>query len=167
MTIPAPHLPSSRSPTLQVVQPTEEENHTQQSHNGVVWRGALSFEAYLRRETFLSSQGIAKDSGLTAWVLVDTAVPEKDRIVLAGCETLRKRAIVSKNGVLSEVVCHGVCSVFSPTQFRGRGYAGRMIAELGKKLKTWQVRDKPCLLSVLYSDIGKVIASPTSSTISS
>lgn len=150
-------LPSSRSPTLDIVQPSQQEIQHQLSHNGTAWRGALSFDAYLRRENFLSSQGIAKDSGLTSWILVDKAAPASERVVLAGCETLRKRALVSRQGQVSEVVCHGVCSVFTPDSFRGRGYAGRMIAELGKKLKTWQIKDNvPCLLSVLYSDIGKV-----------
>ena len=151
-------LPSSRSPSLDIVQPSPQEIQHQLSHNGTAWRGALSFEAYVRREDFLASQGIAKDSGLTSWILIDTAVPASERVVLAGCETLRKRALVARQGKVSEVVCHGVCSVFAPPSFRGRGYAGRLIEELGKKLKTWQIEHNPCLLSVLYSDIGKVSA---------
>lgn len=150
------NLPSSKSSSLNLAQPSKNEIQKQLAQNGIVWRGALSFEAYLRREEYLSSQGIAKASGLTSWILVDTALKPDDRTILAGCESLRKRALISSRGKVEEVICHGVCSVFSAPEFRRRGYAGRMIEELGKKLETWQVEDKPCLLSVLYSDIGKV-----------
>ncbi|KAK4992543.1 hypothetical protein LTR66_001211 [Elasticomyces elasticus] len=148
-----PDLPSSRSPTLALVQPTEAELRDQQSKNGEAWKGALSLDAYLRRELFLANQGLARHDGLTAWALVDTAA--KERVVLSGCETLRKKALVAKDGVVKEVLCHGVGSVFCPSEFRGRGYAGRMMQELGERLQTWQADEKECLFSVLYSDIGK------------
>lgn len=40
---------------------------------------------------------------------------------------------------------------------RGKGYAARMMKELGTKLDTWQQEDgKRADFTVLYSDIGKV-----------
>jgi hypothetical protein len=72
--------------------------------------------------------------------------------MLCGCETFRKRALISRSGKVQEVVCHGVGSVFCPREYRRRGYAHRMMYEVGKKLKTWQ---EGALFSVLFSDIGK------------
>lgn len=51
---------------------------------------------------------------------------------------------------------HGIASVFCPTEFRGRGYAGRLMKELARELYTWQMDGSPSLGSTLYSDIGKL-----------
>jgi hypothetical protein len=40
-------------------------------------------------------------------------------------------------------------------EFRGRGYAGRMMELVGEKLRYWQSKNG-CAFSILYSDIGKV-----------
>lgn len=112
----------------------------------------------MRREQYLADQDLTRNGGITWWVLVDTAV--SPRRVLCGCETLRKKAFVARDGKVEEVVCHGIGSVFCPPENRGRGYAGRMMKELGRKLRTWQAEERPCLFSVLYSDIGKVCSIP-------
>ncbi|KAI9774283.1 MAG: hypothetical protein M1840_004177 [Geoglossum simile] len=102
---------------------------------------------------------------MTHWVLVDTPhLPGGERRVLASCETIRKRALVAyqtTEGVkVEEAVSHGIGSVFCPKEYRGRGYAGRMMRELSKLLRDWQVEGAAkrgmCLFTVLYSDIGKV-----------
>jgi len=149
-------FPDCNSPTLALVQPTRDENLQQTELNGASWRGALSSEAYLRREEHLSKTNLSRDSGLTMWVLVDTACSPDRRVVLSGCETIRKKALVSRNGKIEEVISHGVGSVFTPPMCRKRGYGARMIKELSKQLKTWQTGDHTSLFSVLYSDIGKV-----------
>ncbi|OCL08974.1 hypothetical protein AOQ84DRAFT_292114 [Glonium stellatum] len=146
-------LPDSASPTLALSHPTEKEKIAQFKQNGVAWRGALSLESYLRREEILSSQNLTKEGGLTYWVLVDTAA--QDRLVLSGCETYRKKALVARNGKVEETTAHGVGSVFCPPQLRRRGYAARMMQELDEVLRTWQSEGKECLFSVLFSDIGK------------
>jgi hypothetical protein len=149
------NLPDGKSPTLAIVHPTEAEKQGQFRRNGMTWRGALSLGAYLRREEHLSQQQLTKNGGITYWVLVDSASHE--RTVLSGCETYRKKALVARDGHVQDVVCHGIGSVFCPKELRGRGYAARMMKELGNELRSWQATDKvPCLFSILYSDIGKV-----------
>lgn len=149
-------LPKRDSPDLQLVVATPEENIAQQHANSTEWRGALSLEQYLRREEHLSNQELTKDDGLTAWMLVYQPDGNGKRQVLCGCETIKKEALVSKQGKVEDAIAHGVCSVFCPPEFRGKGYAGRMIAELGKALKDWQTDGrKQVLFSVLFSDIGK------------
>ena len=148
------NLPDSSLPTLALAHPTEKEKTAQFKQNGVAWKGALSLELYLRREEILASQNLTKDGGLTYWVLIDTAA--NDRLVLSGCETYRKKALVSRNGKVEETVAHAIGSVFCPPQLRRRGYTARMMQELGEALRTWQTEGKECLFSVLFSDIGKV-----------
>jgi hypothetical protein len=146
-------LPSSKSKDLSLAHPTAEERSKQLRLNGAAWRGALSLDGYLRREHHLSQQDATRDGGLTSWVLVDSS-NVRERRVLAGCETYRKKALVARRGEVRETVAHGVGSVFCAEKFRSRGYAGRMMQDLGEALKSWQ--SEQCLFSILFSDIGKV-----------
>ncbi|KAI9761031.1 MAG: hypothetical protein M4579_001294 [Chaenotheca gracillima] len=158
-------LPDAASPSLALVHPTPEEKLSILKLNVVPWRGPLSVSAYLERENFLFGQPLTKDGGITHWALVDTSVPRESRRILASCESIRKKAFVAvttEDGrvQVDQVLSHGVGSVFCDPALRGRKYAGRMMKELGKKLRTWQIDEKVpgrkrCLFSVLYSDIGK------------
>ena len=159
-------LPSSDSPSLGLVQATDKEKEKTFRLNGASWRGALCISDYLEREAHLGEQFLTRDGGITYWILVDTTLKADKRPILASCETLRKRAWIAKSGKIEEVVAHGIGSVFCNPKYRGRGYAKRMMAELGKKLETWQQPEgKKSMFSVLYSDIGKVscLLMPTSS----
>lgn len=102
---------------------------------------------------------LAKDGGVTHWILVDHTLPPNERPILGSCETLRKRVLISKNSVVTEGITHGIGSVFCDPKYRGKGYASRMMKELGLKLKEWQTdktQEEPdCPFSFLYSDIGK------------
>ncbi|PSN73156.1 hypothetical protein BS50DRAFT_616605 [Corynespora cassiicola Philippines] len=156
-------LPYGTSPTLALVHPTEEEKLIQFNLNGAEWCGPLSLPAYLRREEVLSSQVLTKDGGISYWILIDEAMKENPfdsnssaRLPLASCETYRKPAWVWQDGKIRETICHGIGSVFCAPHLRKRGYAQRMMQELGKVLQTYQTtKEKESLFSVLYSDIGK------------
>ncbi|KAH0565420.1 hypothetical protein GP486_001196 [Trichoglossum hirsutum] len=157
-----PQLPDAESPTLRLLHPTFAEKKTIWKQNAQAWCGALSVPAYLRREQRLSETSLTRNGGMTHWVLVDTSQPfEGERRILASCESIRKRALVAfecaEGTRVEEVVSHGIGSVFCPKEFRGKGYARRMMRELGKILKDWQVEQgsEKCLFTVLYSDIGK------------
>ena len=155
------NLNKGDAPSLALVHPTEAEKQIQFKLNGSEWRGALSLPAYLRREATLSQQALTRDGGISYWILVDTSLPNNPldpdsgtRLPLASCETYRKKALVWQNGELKEVICHGIGSVFCATHLRKRGYAQRMMTELGKALKTYQTENgQECLFSILYSDI--------------
>lgn len=157
-----PNLPPSDSPTLALVHPTPDEKLATFKINGASWKGSLSLDAYLRREDYLSNQALTRNGGITFWILVDTAHTSTPRIILASCESLRKRALVRRqDGQVEEVVAHGIASVFCNPAFRGKGYAGRMIKELGKALDTWQQEDgRVADFTVLFSDIGRVRFKP-------
>ena len=148
-------LLSDGSASLQLAEATKEEIESIILANSQAFQGALSVEAYTRREAYLLDQDLTRNGGLTYWALVQGQGPT--RKVLASCETLRKHALVYQDGRVEQVTCHGVASVFCPPENRGQGYAGTMINLLGECLRDWQTESsgKQCLFSILYSDIGK------------
>lgn len=155
-------LPHSSSLHLGLVHPTEEEKLAIWRLNGKSWAGRLDIETYIRREKLLADQAFTRDNGITYWILTDTTKAPNEREILASCESLRKRALIATaerngEGGVEEIVSHGIGSVFSDPRYRRRGYAGRMIDELAKKLDTWlQPAGMRADFTVLYSDIGKV-----------
>ena len=158
LTMDASNLPDGASPDLELVQVTPEEAKECFLLNSISWRGPLSIEAFLRREAHLASQEATVNGGLTGWILVDKRDVKSPRTVLSACESLRKRAFVARRGgVAKEVLAFGVGSVYCREEYRGKGYAVRMMKELSKKLESWQQEGGTKTdFSVLYSDIGKV-----------
>ena len=183
-TSPAPvSFPDASSLDLILTEPTAEERNRVWSGTHPMWGPALSHDDYLLREAYLTTVPLAKDGGITHWILTDRASPPGQRPILSSCETLRKRALCCRpSGAenaetrVVEGVAHGIGSVFTDPQFRGRGYASRMMREVGARLREWQVSSGPrlsptlagadndageggltshSLFSVLYSDIGK------------
>ncbi|KAH9807825.1 hypothetical protein Tdes44962_MAKER06341 [Teratosphaeria destructans] len=149
-------LPHRDSPDIYLVPGTPEEHAAQTIANSEEWRGALSLDAYLRREEVLLAQDLTRDGGLTAWALVYQPAQGGQRQVLCGCESIKKKALMARGGKVEDVLTHAIASVFCPPRYRSRGYAGRMMQELGPRLKTWQVEEgKQVPFSVLFSDIGK------------
>ncbi|KAF1951496.1 hypothetical protein CC80DRAFT_424774 [Byssothecium circinans] len=156
-------LPHGASADLALVHPTPEEKLYQFKLNGAEWRGALDLEAYLRREEVLSNQALTRDGGISYWILIDKTAKSNPidptssaRLPLASCETYRKKALVWRDGEVVETICHAIGSVFCAPHLRGRKYAQRMMREVGEALKTYQTsKERECLFSVLYSDIGK------------
>ena len=155
----ASDLPPKDSPTIALVHPTPEEKIRTWELNGSSWRGQLSLEAYLRREEHLASQPFCRDEGMSFWILVDTASSSSSRAILASCESFRKRALIERPGKdVQEVVSHGIGSVFCNPEYRGKGYARRMMNELARQLDSWQQKSgEKAYFTVLYSDIGKVL----------
>ena len=155
--MPACELPLSDSINLALLHPTQEEKVETWKLNGASWRGPMSLPIYLHREAHLENQAFTKDGGLTFWILVDCTLPPNERPILGSCESFRKRALVARAGKLEDVVSHGIGSVFCNPDYRRRGYAQRMLEELGERLDTWNQEDgKKTAFTVLYSDIGKV-----------
>ena len=150
--------PASTSVDLVIVPATDLE-YVQTWHlNAGEWRGPLSLEQYLRRERTLQNLDLTKDGKITAWILTSDQLPpnaDGTRPILASCETLLKHAYLAKNGKTQKILAHGIGSVYCRPEYRGNGYAGRMMVELGKAVQTWQQSNgTKGTFSVLYSDIG-------------
>lgn len=153
------NFPARNSPSLSLTHPTTAEKLATWSLNAQVWAGPLALPEYMQREEVLSNQDLTRNGGMTFWVLVDTSSPSSpSRRILASCETIKKRALIaSGKAQVEETISHAIQSVFCDPEWRGRGYAGRMMEELGNRLHTWgQDGTKKKAFTVLYSDIGKV-----------
>ncbi|KAH6856144.1 hypothetical protein B0I37DRAFT_300342 [Chaetomium sp. MPI-CAGE-AT-0009] len=150
-------LPDASSPRLVLAHPTAGERERTARQTYPTWGFALAEADYLAREAYLTTVPLARDGGITHWILTDASLPPDARPILSSCESLRKRAVVVKEGAAVEGVAHGIASVFTEPAFRGRGYASRMMRDVGEKLRGWQAAaaKERSLFSVLYSDIGK------------
>ncbi|KAI1347594.1 hypothetical protein F5Y01DRAFT_307422 [Xylaria sp. FL0043] len=85
--------------------------------------------------------------------------PPNYRPIFCSCETFYKHSLTSdSNGNVQEAIIHCIASVFCSEDYRGRGYAARLMKELAKILRQWQSDSHEAKVagSVLYSDIGKV-----------
>jgi len=147
-------LPKINDPGIHLVNPTESEIHQELLYNSSEWMGALpDIDSYIRREAIGLQQPLTREGGLTPWALAYGQ--GESRIILCSCETIRKKALVVRDGKVHSVICHGVASVFCDPAKRGHGYASTMMKLLGERLRTWQISEGEALFSVLYSDIGK------------
>ena len=152
-----PHLPDGDSPDLILVPATPEERIASIKLNSIAWKGPLDLETYITREDHLHNHQLVRD-GVTCWILVDGSEPEGDRTILSSCETYPKKALLAHKGQVEEVSTHGIGSVYCRPEFRGKGYAKRMMEELSRKLDTWKMEQQPrgrTLFTILFSDIGK------------
>jgi GNAT superfamily N-acetyltransferase len=149
-------LPNSAAPELRLAHPTPEESIQILTEQAALWSDSLTVDQHIQEAEFLSSAPLAKDGGQTNWILVDGTEEPGHRRILASCETIRKKALTSTpDGTTSDAVVHGIASVLCFPEYRGRGYAARLMKELAKTLATWQLKGSRCAGSVLYSDLGK------------
>jgi GNAT superfamily N-acetyltransferase len=152
-------LPPAQSADVVLV-PASDPEYVQTAYlNGAEWKGPLTMEQYLEREVDLQTVGLTKDGRITGWMLTSNALPtnpDGTRPILSSCESIRMSAYVARDGRLQKIQAHGVASVYTRPEHRGKGYAGRMMADLAKRLESWQeVNGQQNSFSVLYSDIGQ------------
>ncbi|KAK0671620.1 hypothetical protein QBC41DRAFT_371612 [Cercophora samala] len=153
-----PSHPESSSPLITLTNPTPSELPQIFTLSHPKWGPALTLQDYLDREAYLTTVPLSKNGGITHWLLTLSSAPSGERPILASCESIKKRAFyTTPSGTVREGVAHGIASVFTDPKYRGKGYASRMMSDLGERLKSWQDGggDKPVVFSVLYSDIGK------------
>ncbi|KAM5436024.1 hypothetical protein McanMca71_000227 [Microsporum canis] len=126
-------LPDARSPNLHLAHPTQSENLSIWVDSSEEWKAALS----------------------ASEVLIDKALPENQRTILASCETFRKSSLTQGlDGTVKDTITHGVSSLCCEPKYRGRGYASRLLDELSQLLPSWQTDRRECVASILFSDIG-------------
>ncbi|KAJ9617391.1 hypothetical protein H2204_013813 [Knufia peltigerae] len=150
--------PYSQSPDLSL-EPATLLEYVQTAYlNADEWKGPLTMAQYLDRETYLQEVELTENGGITGWILTSATLPvnpDGSRPILASCESIHVRAYIARGGKLERVRAHGIASVYTRPEYRGKGYAGRMMADLGKRLETWgQPEQQRSPFSVLFSDIG-------------
>jgi GNAT superfamily N-acetyltransferase len=149
-------LPDCGNSDLILCHPTEGECVAIWNDTSDVWTDSLTPSVYLKESSYLTTVPLAKEGGMTTWILVQRELAPNDRHIFCSCETYRKRSLTSDvEGRVSENIVHGIASVFCSPVYRRRGYAGRMMRELIKELYNWQIDRFPCVGTTLYSDIGR------------
>ncbi|KAL8391830.1 hypothetical protein RB595_002147 [Gaeumannomyces hyphopodioides] len=170
-------LPSASEPFLVLAHPTDSELRRIWTMTHGPWGPALSLDEYIEREAYLYTVPGSKDGLQSSWILTDCRLPPDARPILSSCDTYRKPAMVSyppqasgqAAATAANVVAHGIGAVFTDPEFRGQGYASRMMREVGEVLQRYQADEHRkgqqangdgnapagALFSVLYSDIGK------------
>lgn len=156
-------LPSSISEDLVLVPATELERTQCWHMNFHAWGGALSPAQYLHRDALLERHPLNSNGKITFWILTlknnCQANKSSARPILASCETLLKEAYVARDGQLTRVVAQGIGSVYCRPEYRSKGYASRMMSDLGTRLGSlaWQQPKGTSrgYFSILYSDIGQ------------
>ncbi|KAL8415250.1 hypothetical protein RB594_006190 [Gaeumannomyces avenae] len=172
-------LPSASEPFLVLAHPTDSELKRIWTMTHGPWGPALSLDEYIEREAYLYTIPGSKDGLQSSWILTDGRLPPDARPILSSCDTYRKHAMVSypppapgqAATAATDVVAHGIGAVFTDPEFRGQGYASRMMREVGEALRSYQASENHngqlvtngdekaaqagALFSVLYSDIGK------------
>lgn len=150
-------LPDSNSPNLQLAQATPEECAKIWANTSASWRDSLTVPVYLQEQLFLSGVPLARNGGMTTWILVEKNLPPGRRRIFCSCESFLKRSLMTDtDGKIEDVLVHGVASVFCPSDYRRRGYAAHHMKDVAKALCNWQSHLARVAGSVLYSDIGKV-----------
>ncbi|KAJ3518677.1 hypothetical protein NM208_g14429 [Fusarium decemcellulare] len=151
------NLPPVSLPSLILTNPTSSERLRIWKATHPHWGSALTIDDYISREYDNLEAPLARDGGVTGWMLTDGNLPADDRPILSCCETYKKRALVSsRDGAVREGTSHGVASVFTFPECRGKGYASKMMSLLADELRGRQQNSEgDADFSVLWSDVGK------------
>ncbi|KAI1011063.1 hypothetical protein LB504_002448 [Fusarium proliferatum] len=149
-------LPPVTSPSLILTNPTSSERELIWKGTQPHWGAALSMEDYIAREYDNLEAPLARDGGVTSWILTDGDKEPGERPLLSSCETYNKRAFVrTKDGKARDGTAHGVASVFTFPEYRGKGYARKMLSLIADELKSRQQKNEGAAdFSVLWSDVG-------------
>ncbi|GAV47968.1 hypothetical protein ZYGR_0I02640 [Zygosaccharomyces rouxii] len=143
------------------------------AQNSATWKGPLTLESYVERERILGEASIARKNQLTE---VREEFPElapmlgiryfalKDGdTIVSSCETLNRLGYFispgeSRNIEHNLMICVG--GVFTPKEYRGKGYASCMVEKLMEYYDA--IRDNPNaprgvkqLSFTLYSEVGE------------
>ncbi|KXJ95660.1 hypothetical protein Micbo1qcDRAFT_171989 [Microdochium bolleyi] len=171
-------LPAATSPSVVLAHPTDDEKRQTWALTAAEWAGALTLDQYLEREPYLTTIPVSRDGGMTHWILTTNddngSSGSSERPLLSSCESIMKTVLVASpegDGQVTEEIGHGIGSVYTSPEFRGRSYASRMLAEVGVQLENWdlapqegtatkqqqqqQKKKKKAICSALWSDIGK------------
>lgn len=152
------NLPSVTSPSLILTNPTPAERERIWKGTHPQWGAALKLEDYIAREYDNMKAPLARDGGVTSWMLTDGNMKPDERPILSSCETYKKRALVSdpeNNAKVRDGTAHGVASVFTFPEYRKRGYGRKLISLLAEELRSRQQKNEgDADFSVLWSDVG-------------
>lgn len=113
----------SEAPNLHLTHPTPEECKQIWSQTAIAWKDSLTVPLYLAEAAYITPIPLAKNGGMTTWILVDRNEVPNSRHIFCSCESFRKRSLTSDEaGIVKKGIIHGIASVFCPSEYRGRGH---------------------------------------------
>lgn len=152
----SPHIEAKMNSELRLVRLSDKEE-IQKTHenNRVEWGPFLSLEDYCGREATFAAQALHDKYPVKYWAL---QVKEGDDWnIVAHMESNYMPALYKKKGEqVKETWAHGVMSVFTPPNCRGKGYATQMLTRVVKSMDEELSNSKngDDEFVVLWSDIG-------------
>lgn len=131
---------------------TDDQEMIEYCHrkNAVTWGSDLyNTDQYILREKHLKEQTICstpiissslekyrKYLGAKYFTFLDLSLPSKDKFsqIVSSCETLNRVGYIQPPNSTSSIPSLSICigGVFTPAEFRGRGYASAMIEHLNR-----------------------------------
>jgi hypothetical protein len=112
-------LPLANSTDLVLRHPTSEECIKIWNNTSAAWVASLTPSLYLEEPLYLISIPLAKEGGMTTWILVHKDHAPGRRQILCSCESFLKHSLTSNTGgIVSDKIVHGITSVFCPTPYR-------------------------------------------------
>ncbi|CAG8433673.1 10401_t:CDS:2 [Diversispora eburnea] len=131
----------------------------------------LTLEQYLEREKILENLEFTRDN-FQVWILISKKEQQQESTptILSACETFKRKALIKDittittdkleklrevddeegGGNVKEIICYAIASVFTPPNFRNKGYASSML----KLLSDILVKELKAEFSFLFSNIG-------------
>lgn len=131
-----------------------------QLRNHVEWGGGMTIDQYLLREKGCRVRLTSESTRMTNWAL-QVKNDRGEWEIVSACETQRRQAYLKVKGQPVETTINqSIGAVFTAEQYRGKGYAAKMLEAVTKVLKTWQLPEnlseeaKDHVLLTLWSDVG-------------
>ncbi|CAG8635713.1 1722_t:CDS:2 [Dentiscutata heterogama] len=141
---------------LVLVEAAPEQANITNRNSYVEWGyPQLTIDQYLKRE-FILSNSVYNSEIFKVWILVSTKDANdtskiNESAILSACETFKRKALITlSSGQVQEATGYSIASVFTPPQYRHKGYGSTMMKLLSDKLRF----DFKAEFSFLYSDIG-------------
>ncbi|KAF0432777.1 Acyl-CoA N-acyltransferase [Gigaspora margarita] len=148
--------PTVENLDLVLIEATPEQARITNRNSYIEWGyPQLTIDQYLKRE-FTLSNCVLNSENFKVWILVSTKDADdtskiNESAILAACETIKRKALIKlSSGQVQEAISYSIASVFTPPQYRHKGYASTMMKLLSDKLRF----DFKAAFSFLFSDIG-------------
>lgn len=147
-------LPDGSDPGLFLTTTSPSQHRRVHTSQAPSWGPGFTTQEYVDREAHFLTIPLARNGGLTPWILTDAS---KEEPIYSSCESIAKRGLYRdpSTGTVTDVLSHGIAGVFTFAECRKHGYGSRMMRDLGDMLaKRQEEQPGSAQFSTLYSDIG-------------
>ncbi|CAG8520218.1 15074_t:CDS:2 [Dentiscutata erythropus] len=139
---------------LILVEATPEQARNTNRNSYMSWGyPLLTLDEYIEREEILANHEFTSED-FNIWILVSkksNLSNDTEPTILSQCETFKLKALITLSSEqIQEVNCYYIGSLFTPPQYRHKGYATKLMELLNDKLR-FECKAK---FSYLYSKIG-------------